>query len=118
MKMRLEDKDKLLRKIVKKYPTFTIDNKWIKGEIIVKSVRFYGNDREIVNTDIVFNGEIYAKYNDNEVAKWVSKNTYKNFSKKSLNRFIRLAIYSRLKTYLYYFNIKLNNRRDIKKIIL
>lgn len=116
--MRLENKEKLLRKVVKKYPTLSIDNKWIKGEIIVKSVRFYGDQGDIVNVDIVFNGEIYAKYNDNTEARWFSKKTYKSFTKKSLNRYIRMAIYSRLKTYLYYFSIKLNNRRDIKKIIL
>ena len=117
MRMRLESKDKLLRKFVKKYPSFSVSSNHIKGQVEVKSVRFYGKAGDIVNVDIIFNGEIYVHYN-NEPQQWIKKDIYKNFIKKRLNRFIRHAVYYRLKTYLYYFNIKINSRSDIKKIIL
>ncbi len=111
--MILTEKDKNIRKIVKKYSNLSIDLSDVKGKVKILSVRRYSFHYEV---DISFSGDIYSRVNRNP-PEWVNSSRFNTFQKKSANRLIRKKLFSKLRNYLCYFNVDISNEVDIKKII-
>ena len=115
-----DDNTKTVKKILKKHSKKQVsaNNEFMKGTFTVKTYRKYEFREEV---DILFEGEIYAKYRrplQPLTREWFKSDIlqHRGVSKIKVNKLIRRFLFDDVKTYLAYFGISLRYPEQIKKI--
>lgn len=115
-----DDMTKSVKKILKKHSKkqVSVNNEFMKGTFTVKTYRKYEFREEV---DILFEGEIYAKYRrplQPLTREWFKSDILRDrgVSKIKVNKLIKRYLFDDIQTYLAYFGIRLRFVEEIKKV--
>ena len=115
-----DDMTKSVKKILKKHSKkqVSVNNEFMKGTFTVKTYRKYEFREEV---DILFEGEIYAKYRrplQPLTREWFKSDILRDrgVSKIKVNKLIKKYLFDDIQTYLAYFGVRLRFVEEIKKV--
>jgi hypothetical protein len=107
---------KAIKKSLKKWGEFPIDNSSVRGTVTIKNYRQYQFRNEV---DIEFKGEIFVRVsNENRTwydSKIMTCGRYK-ISKVKLNRFLRKAVLQEVRIRMNYFGVNIKEYQNVNKI--
>ena len=107
---------KAIKKSLKKWGEFPVNNGGLKGVIIIKNYRKYQFRDEV---DIEFRGEIFVRI-VNENRCWYGNEILSNkkyrISKVKLNRFLRKAVLQEVRIRMNYFGVNIKEYQNVNKI--
>ncbi len=115
-----DDMTKSVKKILKKHSKkqVSVNNEFMKGTFTVKTYRKYQFREEV---DILFEGEIYAKYRrplQPLTREWFKSDILRDrgVSKIKVNKLIKKYLFDEVQTYLAYFGVRIRFIEEIKKV--
>lgn len=115
-----DDMTKSVKKILKKHSKkqVSVNNEFMKGTFTVKTYRKYEFREEV---DILFEGEIYAKYRrplQPLTREWFKSDILRDrgVSKIKVNKLIKKYLFDEVQTYLAYFGVRIRFIEEIKKV--
>jgi hypothetical protein len=105
---------KAIKKSLKKWGEFSVDNNGLRGVITIKNYRKYQFRDEV---DIEFKGEIFVRIG-NENRSWHGSDilTKYRISKVKLNRFLRKSALKEVQMRMNYFGSNVKVYQDINKV--
>ncbi len=105
---------KAIKKSLKKWGEFPVNNDGMKGVITIKNYRKYQFRDEV---DIEFKGEIFVRIN-HENRSWHSTDilTKYKISKVKLNRYLRKNALKEVQMRMNYFGSNIKDYQDINKV--
>jgi len=115
-----DDMTKSVKKILKKHSKkqVSVNNEFMKGTFTIKTYRKYEFREEV---DILFEGEIYAKYRrplQPLTREWFKSDILRDrgVSKIKVNKLIKKYLFDEVQTYLAYFGVRIRFIEEIKKV--